>query len=47
MIKQDNIVQHPSPVIRRRINLRMMKLSVSMLLYSRDDEMLHAELSKT
>ena len=24
MIKQDNIAQYPSPVIRRRINLRMM-----------------------
>ena len=47
MIKQDNILQYPSPVIRRRINLRMMSLSVSTLLYSQDAEMLYAELSET
>ena len=48
--QNDQTRQHSTiirPVIQRKINLRMMKLSVSTLLYSQDDEMLHAELSKT
>ena len=48
--QNDQTRQHSTiirPVIQRKINLRMMKLCVSTLLYSRDDEMLHAELSKT
>ena len=31
----------PSPVIQRRINLRMISLSLSTLLYSKDDEVPH------